>query len=60
MQGILFSTEALAALLAFQKAEELKLDKVIFEGDASIVVDTLNGNPDAVEWRRSVAIESSR
>ena len=50
----------MAALLSLQKVEELKLQKVIFKGDVSNVVDSLKGDQMAVERRGRAVIESGR
>ena len=54
-----FTTEAIAAHLALQIAEEQQCSKVILEGDVINVICALQGHSTAVEWRGQTVIEES-
>ncbi|KAL6576200.1 hypothetical protein OROHE_000671 [Orobanche hederae] len=55
-----FTAEAKAGMLAIDMAVDLKLEKVIFEGDARNVICSLKGGQDAVEWRARPVTEACK
>lgn len=57
LNGLEFAAEMQAFLLAFQMGDDIKSPKVLFEGDALVVILSLKGNKDQEDWKSSSLVE---
>lgn len=55
-----YCAEAEAAIQALKIAEELRLDKVILEGDAMFVILALQGMDEFEDWKATTKIAEGR